>query len=423
MVFCFGPLPGERARVTIVSVKPNYAVAKLVELLERSRQRAQPFCPVFGACGGCQLQHLEYAAQLAWKANAVRAALQRIGGFSSPGVAEPIGMDAPHAYRNKMSLVVTGAQDTPATIGFYRARSHEVVPIDACPIVDERLSAYAAELSRLRADPEVVPALAQARHLVARASRASRNAVLAVTTTRESATVRRAAPVLMDALPGLAGVVNSYDPAGENAVLGRRSRLAAGAAEIEETIGGLRYRVSSGSFFQVNVAIVARIFEFLEPRLRPARPIVDLYCGSGTFALYFASRGCRVTGIEENSRAVREARANAALNALEAGTTFLEGRVESVVATPQGCAALQDAGVVFLDPPRKGSDEATLGAIAAAGVPEIWYLSCDPATLARDLKYAASKGYGLGAVQPFDMFPQTGHVEALAVLSRIDDRE
>lgn len=421
VVFCFGPLPGERARVAVTSVKPSYAVAEMLALLERSPRRAQPFCPVFGACGGCQLQHLEYAAQLAWKKEAVRAALQRIGGFASPEVADPIGMDAPRAYRNKMSLVARAGDRDRTAIGFYRARSHDVVPIEACPIVDDRLSAYVAAIAGLRENPEVAPALAQARHLVARGSRASGRAVLTVTTARESAAVRRAAPALMAALPGLAGVANSFDLGSENAILGRCTRIAAGAAEIEESIGPLRYRVSSGSFFQVNVAIVARIFAFLAPRLDPPRAVVDLYCGAGTFALFFASRGCAVTGIEESGRAVREARDNAALNDLGARTAFIEGRVERAVATEQGRAALAGAGVAFLDPPRKGSDEATLAAIAAAGVPEIWYLSCDPATLARDLKYAASKGYRLGTVQPFDMFPQTGHVEALAVLSRTDD--
>src|SRR6185437_7341741 len=150
VVFCFGPLPGERARVAVTSVKPKYAVAAMRELLERSPKRAAPFCPVFGTCGGCQLQHLEYAAQLAWKKNVVRAALQRIGGFAAPDVADPVGMDVPRAYRNKMSLVTGGGAYGPATIGFYRARSHDVVPIDTCPIADSRLSDYIARLNQLR---------------------------------------------------------------------------------------------------------------------------------------------------------------------------------------------------------------------------------------------------------------------------------
>jgi 23S rRNA (uracil1939-C5)-methyltransferase len=180
----------------------------------------------------------------------------------------------------------------------------------------------------------------------------------------------------------------------------------------------VRYRVSAGSFFQVNVEIVGRIFAFLEPELGRPRRIVDLYCGAGTFSLFFAQHGCDVFGIEESAQAVDEAAANAALNGLAERVTFRTGRVEEIAGSDEGRAVLAGAAVAFLDPPRKGSDEATLGAIAAAGVPDIWYLSCDPATLARDLKFLAAKGYVLGVVQPFDMFPQTGHVEALVTLRR-----
>ena len=189
---------------------------------------------------------------------------------------------------------------------------------------------------------------------------------------------------------------------------------------MEETIEGVRYRVSPASFFQVNSEMVGRIFRFLAPGLGPGRTVVDLYCGAGTFAIFFASRGANVVGIEENPAAVREARENATLNAVEERVTFVEGRVEGAVAKKEGKAALEQANIVFLDPPRKGSDEATLDAIANADVANIWYLSCNPATLARDLAYLAKRNYALGVVQPFDMFPQTGHVETLATLHRVD---
>jgi 23S rRNA (uracil1939-C5)-methyltransferase len=424
VVFCAGPLPGERARVTIALVKPKYAVAELRELLTQSPARVSPFCPVFGECGGCQLQHLDYGAQLRWKREALRGALERIGGFRGADVRETIGMAVPRHYRNKMSLV--GSQRDGATaFGFYRQRSHEVVPIEACPIVTEQLSGYVGRLRALAdgargARGAAAEAFAEARHVTARSARASGEAVVTVTTARESTAVRDFAAELMATLPGAAGVTNSFELSSENAILGRKHRLLAGRAEIEESIGGVRYRVSAGSFFQVNVEIVGRIFEFLQPFLRAPRSIVDLYCGAGTFALFFAQHGCDVFGVEESPRAVAEARANAELNGLQARVAFSAGRVEQVLRDGAGRAALRGAAAAFLDPPRKGSDEAALGAIAAARVPEVWYLSCDPATLARDLKFLASKGYRLGAVQPFDMFPQTGHVEALAVLQRTD---
>jgi 23S rRNA (uracil1939-C5)-methyltransferase len=156
----------------------------------------------------------------------------------------------------------------------------------------------------------------------------------------------------------------------------------------------------------------------MEPGLRAGRTIVDLYCGAGTFAIFFASRGAQVVGIEENPAAIREANLNAELNGVTARARFISSRVEGAVGDPAGRAALRAAQIVFLDPPRKGSDAATLAAIAAAGVENVWYLSCNPATLARDLQSLRTKGYTPDLVQPFDMFPQTGHVETLVTLHR-----
>lgn len=415
-VFCFGPLPGETARVTVTTVKQKYAVAELVRLIVNSPSRVQPFCPVFGVCGGCQVQHLSYPAQLAWKRDVVRNALQRIGGFAGVDVRDTIGMTTPRNYRNKMSLVVEHDSALPS-IGFYKQRSHDVVPIDACPIVLPQLSDYVARLNAGRLDGAIAGALEPARHVVARAARATEQAVFTVTTERASNAVEQGAAALQACLPGVVGVTNSYDLSSENAILGRRGHVLTGTDEIEETIEGIRYRVSAASFFQVNVEIVGRIFEFVKRGLTTAQRVVDLYCGAGTFALYFAKHGCDVFGVEENPGAVAEAVANAELNGLQERVRVRRGRVEDVLRDAEGRELLRRAQIVFLDPPRKGSDEATLAAVAAAAVPNIWYLSCDPATLARDLKFLTAKGYRFGVVQPFDMFPQTGHVETLVTLS------
>jgi 23S rRNA (uracil1939-C5)-methyltransferase len=414
VVFCFGPLPEERARVRITEVKQRYAVADLLELLEASALRAKPFCPVFGACGGCQLQHLEYPAQLEWKRNVVREALQRIGGLGGIEVRQTIGMTQPRGYRNKMSLVVDHAASAPA-LGFYRQRSHEVVPIDACPIVTEKLNADLAGLDAIRTEAPVDAMLRDARHLVARSSAAGQS-VLTIATARRSESARRAAPLLLREIRGLAGVTNSFDPTSTNAIVGRRQRALGGESEIEESIGGVRYRVSAGSFFQVNVEMLGRIFDSLEPLLTPPGRIVDLYCGAGTFALFFAKHGWRVYGVEENAQATAEAVANARRNGLEQLVRFQTGRVEQLAGAPGLRNALRKADVLFLDPPRKGCDDVTLAAVTEARVAALWYLSCDPATLARDSKFLVAKGYRLVTVTPFDMFPQTGHVEALAQL-------
>jgi 23S rRNA (uracil1939-C5)-methyltransferase len=416
VVYVLGPVPGERARVRIESVKAKYAVAELVELLDRSPDRAEPFCPVFGSCGGCQVQHLAYDAQLRWKRDLVENALRRIGGISGVTVAETIGMDDPRAYRNKMALVVE-ARETPA-FGFYAARTHDVVPIRTCPIVLPALDRILGELWDAAASPDAAPAFTGARHVVARSGQATGRSVISLTTEHRSRELASHGAALAKRLGDVAGIANSFEPPSENAVMGRKNVTVAGVSELEEEIDGLRFRVSPASFFQVNSRMVAKIFAFLEPHARGLNSVVDLYCGAGTFALFFAKQGARVVGIEENPHAVREARANALLDGVAERTMFASARVEALLRSKAGSDALAAADVAFLDPPRKGSDEATLSALAAARVPRIWYLSCNPATLARDLAQLTAAGYALELVQPFDMFPQTGHIEALAMLRR-----
>ena len=417
VVFVNGPLPGESARVRVTQVKPKYAVGDVVAYESESPMRAKPFCPVFGVCGGCQVQHLAYPAQLAWKEQIVRSALRRIGGFTDADVRRPVGMTNPRSYRNKMALVVDRTTGETA-FGFYQARSHALVRIDACPVVLPQLDAAIGGLYDAARALDTRDAFAGAKHAVVRAGAASGQAVLSITTDRQSPAIRDQAPALARHVRGVVGISNSFEPRTANAVLGRKMLYVWGQREMEETIEGVRYRVSPASFFQVNSEMVGRIFRFLAPGISKDRTIVDLYCGAGTFAIFFASRGARVVGVEENPAAVREARDNAALNAVDGQVRFVEGRVEGTVADAEGKRALANAQIVFLDPPRKGSDEATLDAIARAEVPNVWYLSCNPATLARDLAYLSTRGYALGVVQPFDMFPQTGHVETLVTLHR-----
>jgi 23S rRNA (uracil1939-C5)-methyltransferase len=417
VVFVDGPLPGERARVRLTEVKAKYAVGEVLERETVSPDRAEPFCPVFGECGGCQVQHLAYPAQLAWKHRIVSDALVRIGGFSAVTVNSPIGMDVPRGYRNKMALVVH-AQGPEPVFGFYRARSHDLVPIDHCPIVLEPLDAAIGGLIAAARDPETAAAFADVNHVVMRAGLTAPNGVLSLTTEHKAPAIAAAAPKLAERIPGIGGISNSYEPANENAVIGRRMDFVWGKREMEETIEGVRFRVSPASFFQINGAMVASIFRTIAPLISGAPRIVDLYCGAGTFAIYFAARGAEVVGIEENAAAVNEARSNARLNAVEERVRFVQGRVEGQLANEDGRKALRAADIVFLDPPRKGSDEATLAALADAKVKAIWYLSCNPATLARDLRYLAGRDYRIGIVQPFDMFPQTGHVETLVTLTR-----
>ena len=425
VVYVLGPVPGELARVRIDTVKAKYAVGDLIALLETSPDRVEPFCGVFGTCGGCQVQHLAYPAQLAWKRGIVENALRRLGGIEGAHVGVPVGMEHPRAYRNKMALVLahpapTAPEPGEPAFGFYAARTHDIVPIERCPIVMPQLDRTIAGLWDAASDPATTHAFDGARHVIARAGHASGESVLSITTDRASTTLPALGAALAAKLPGTIGVSNSFEPPSENAVMGRRNVTVAGNAEMHEAIGDVKFRVSPASFFQVNSEMVGKIFAYLATQPLAGKRFIDLYCGAGTFALFFAKAGARVVGIEENPSAVREANANAAINGVGEQTAFLSGRVEATLRSKIGVDALKIADIVFLDPPRKGSDEGTLDALVRARVPHVWYLSCNPATLARDLAHLVAGGYSLGSVQPFDMFPQTGHIEALAALHRAD---
>jgi len=299
VVFVAGPLPGERARVRVTQVKPKYAVGEVIGYETQSEYRAKPFCGVFGTCGGCQVQHLIYPAQLAWKEQIVRNALRRIGGFANADVRRPVGMTNPRAYRNKMALVVDHASGEPV-FGFYMARSHAVVPIDSCPVVLPQLDAAIQGLYGAARSPQTKAAFAGARHAIVRAGAASGQAVLSITTDRQSVEIKTEAPAIARRIRGVVGISNSFEPRTANAVLGRKMMYVWGKREMEETIEGVRYRVSPASFFQVNSEMVGRIFKFLAPGVQAGRTVVDLYCGAGTFAIFFAARGATVVGIEEN---------------------------------------------------------------------------------------------------------------------------
>ena len=421
VVFVWGPLPDERARIRIVETKKSYAVGLLLDLLETSPHRTTPFCPVFGTCGGCQVQHLAYDAQLAWKTRVVRDALERLGGFRNVDVGPTIGMDEPRAYRNKMALVVR-ARDRRIDFGFYQMRSHDFVPIAGCPVVLPELDDQIAALRAVVSEPSIAETFGDVMHAVARAGKSTGESVLTLTTVSPSEKLARAADAIASRAEGLVGLSNSFAPAGANAILGRKHRLLWGRAEMEERIPigagkTLRYRVSAASFFQINTEIVAKVFAAMSDLEMPSQ-VVDLYCGAGTFSMWFAAGGARVVGIEDNPAAIREAQANAALNALAERTSFLIGRVEEALARSPACEALEKADLAFLDPPRKGCEPRALDMLSAAKVPRIWYLSCNPATLARDLARLRDGGYRLESVQPYDMFPQTGHVEALVTMRR-----
>jgi 23S rRNA (uracil1939-C5)-methyltransferase len=427
-VFVPGGVPGDRVRAEVISTKPGYARAVIREVVTPGSSRIAARCPLFGRCGGCQWQEVAYASQLAWKRQIVVDALSRIGGFEGDALtAETLGMLDPWEYRNKVHWAVS-REDGPAgriRVGLYEARSHRVVDVSHCDI-QHPLNNQVLDFLRQALNDFDFPLYDESsgkgwlRSAFAKAGHHTHELMIGLVTTRadfprEAEWVAR----VRAQFPGVTSIVQNVHAKPGNALMGPETRVLWGRDHLFETIGPLKFAISARSFFQVNSEQVERLYDtavrFAD--LKGGERVVDLYSGTGTIALYLAAKGAgEAIGIEVIPEATRDALANARLNGI-ANARFLTGKVEDRLA--RLLAETGPIDVALLDPPRKGCEASVIAAIARSGIPRIVYVSCNPATLARDLKLlVAEGGYRLHAVQPVDMFPQTAHVEAVALLTK-----
>ena len=417
-VFVPGALPGERVSAHVIKVTPSYGVAKVTEVLSPSKERVTPRCPAFGPCGGCTLQHLSYPAQLQGKKQQVIDALARLGGFTDPPVEDVLGMEDPWRYRNKGSFPI-GLAAGGAAFGFFAPRSHRLVAFDDCPIQDERCVDAARRVCAWANEHRVSVYNEEShtgslRHVVVRATAAGE--VMAVVVTNGPL---RKADALIAAMEGIDSLWHNENSRDTNVIFGPKFTLLSGKPALTEIIGEHRFSVSPQSFLQVNAAQTAVLYgaavDLLSPR--PEETVADLYCGIGTISLLLSEKCRRVIGVEQVSEAVEDARSNALLNGVT-NASFLCGAAEALL--PNLLAGSEGLDALVLDPPRKGCEPAVLAAIADAKLPRLVYVSCNPATLARDLAYLAERGYRLLRVQPVDMFPQTSHGECAALVERAE---
>jgi len=419
-VFLPGALPGELARAQVIKVTSGYCVARLLEVLSPSQDRVDGGCPAYPRCGGCTLRHLSYAGQLAAKTRQVKEALERLGGFEAPPVLPAIGMESPCRYRNKGSFPFGPDGEGRAEIGFFARRSHRLVPLEDCPIQDERIVTV-ARIVRDWARKYGVQPYDEAgrkgllRHVMARASA---HGVLGL--------VVSAGPLphkaeLVDALragvDGLTGVVHNLNRADTNVILGPEYTTLWGEDRLRVDMCGAELWVSMPSFLQVNPiqaeALYGAAIDMLG--LTGRERVADVYCGIGSISLLLARRAGDVIGIEVVEEAVSDARLNTERNGI-ANARFIAGEAEAVLPALLRDGLKLDAAVI--DPPRKGCDEAALHALAASGADRIAYVSCNPATLARDCRILSGLGYRLVKAQPVDMFPHTNHIECAALLTK-----
>lgn len=420
-VFVPNALPGETVRVHIIKVEKRYAVARLMGIIEPSPDRVTPVCGSFYACGGCALQHMTYPAQLDFKRTQVKDALQRLGGLEldDSKIAPTLGMKEPVHYRNKTGFPM-GIIDGMVSVGMFAKRSHRLVPVDTCVIqskqalsVMETVTNWARKYSITTYDETEHTGVL--RHLVVRTTAGG---AVVVTVVTNGALPRK--DELIDALradiPGLSGVVHNINTRRSNVILGEEFKTLWGDDCVEEEILGLRFRVSPQSFMQVNYVqtevLYKKALDYLE--LTGKERVLDIYCGIGTITLLLAKSAGEVIGIESVPQAIEDARFNAEMNGI-VNAEFIVSEAEK--ALPQMIADGMRPDAIVIDPPRKGCEEPVLKAIAESGVEKLVYISCNPATLARDVKILAGYGFVLNEATPVDMFPLSSHVETVVSLS------
>lgn len=422
--FVPGALPGERVVGEVISLKPSYGRALLLEVLEASPGRRDPGCALFGRCGACTLLHLEYAEQLRYKTALVREALHRLGKFPDLPVREILGAADPFHYRNKAQVPVGPGEGGAVAAGFYESRSHRIVDCPSCLLQHPANNRAVQEVKRAAAELGVPPydeasRTGQLRFILSRTAWSSGEVmVVLVARTRSLHRAADLAARLRERVPGLASLVQNVNGSPGSYALGPENRVLWGSPKLTDRLLGLTFALSPAAFFQVNPPQTEKLYRAAlgYAALTGAERVLDLHCGAGTVALCLAGGAREVVGVEVNPSAVEDARENARLNSI-ANASFICADAAAGVARLAGEGRRFD--VIVLDPPRKGCDAVLLEKLPSLRPSRIVYISCNPATLARDLRLLAGKGFTPVEVQPVDLFPHTTHVETVVLMSKI----
>jgi len=420
VVFVPGALPGERVQARLRRQAKRHLEADLTAVLTASPHRRRPPCILADRCGGCSLQHCDDGAQAQLKQQLVSEALRRLGGLSL--APEPIwAAQAPLGYRNRALIPLERGGEGQIRAGYYRRGSHRIVNMNRCPVLDPRIDQLVEPLKRdlAQTDWPVDVNLTDRgglRHLALRVGHHSGEVLITLVSSHaELPGLEQLAEAWMERWPAVVGVGLNLQPRATNVVLGPDTRVVRGRPWLLERFAGLALHIAADTFFQVNTPQAERLVPLLVQFFAADRGprLVDAYCGIGTFALPLAAAGATVVGLELHHQAVEQARANAQRNGLQR-VTLLEGDVSALLRDQ-----LNGTDGLVVDPPRKGLSEGTLEAICATPPPRLAYISCNPATLARDLGHlAATADYRVTRLQPVDFFPQTSHVECVALLER-----
>lgn len=422
-VFVKDTVTGDLAEIKIIKAKKQYGYGRLIQLLEASDKRTQPFCENARACGGCQLQAVSYKEQLLWKQEKVRNNLIRIGGFETPEVQPTIGMENPIRYRNKAQFPMGKDKEGNPVTGFYAGRTHSIIPCLDCQLGAEGNEVILTAVldwmkeNHITAYDETT-GKGLVRHCLIRIGHSTGEWMVCLVINGVKLPKSQALVKKLTAVKGMTSITFCPNTRRDNVIMGESISLLWGQPWITDTIGSIKYQISPLSFYQVNPVQTEKLYnkamEYAD--LKGDETVWDLYCGIGTISLFLAQKARKVYGVEIVPQAIDDARVNARLNGMD-NAEFHVGKAEEVLPHLYKTQQVY-ADVIVVDPPRKGCDESLLSTMIQMAPKRIVYVSCDSATLARDLKILCDNGYSLDKVQPVDQFPHTVHVETVCLLSK-----
>ena len=431
-LFVKDALIGDVAEVKVMKAKKQYGYARLMKLLSPSPDRVEPVCSVARTCGGCQIQALSYSKQLEFKKNKVRGNLIRIGGFPEAFIDEIMesiaGMEEPFHYRNKAQYPVGTDKEGNLIAGFYAGRTHQIIPNLDCAlgaeinqVVLEKILAFMNQHKLTAYNEETHKGLV--RHILIRVGFTTKEIMVCLVINGKKLPHSEKLAEVLAEIPGMTSITFSINEENTNVIMGKQIQPVWGQTYITDYIGNVKYQISPLSFYQVNPVQTEVLYgQALEyAGLTGNETVWDVYCGIGTISLFLAQKAKKVYGVEIVPQAIEDARRNAEINGIQ-NAEFFVGKAEEVLPMYYAEYAKEHPGesahadVIMVDPPRKGCEESVLTTMVNMQPERIVYVSCDSATLARDLKYLCGNGYELRKVRAVDMFPHTGHVETVCQL-------
>lgn len=426
-LFIKDALVGDKIKAKVIKVKKNYGYARVEEILEPSKDRVIPPCSVAGRCGGCQIQALTYKKQLEFKYNKVRQNLKRIGNVDDATldrVMEDIrGMEDPFRYRNKAAYPIGRNKEGELVAGFYAGRTHSIIPVEDCLVGQEANKDILNIVLSFMKNNNITPydentKSGVVRHVLIRCGEATGEIMVCLIVNAKSL---KNSDKLIEALQQVKGIKSisiNINRENTNVILGKETITLWGESTITDYIGDIKFRISPKSFYQVNPAQTKVLYDLaLEmANLSGKETVWDLYCGIGTISLFLSKKAKMVYGVEIVPEAIEDAKENAKINHIE-NVEFFVGKAEEVV--PREQKKHGRAEVIVVDPPRKGLDETLIATMVEMSPERIVYVSCDSATMSRDIAILRDKGYNLERVVPADQFPQTVHTETVVLLSKL----